>query len=285
MHLCSTRSTRTQQCTLTLHVCVRSVAVFSALVRQGSQVFGLPSFVLVRRSLLATWTTPTLSVRCLMTWSSGLPTVRRPDVWESVTRGRFLRSSMPRRLTVLRNTPMSWSARSTSCMVSSRCCAEYDWVLAQSDLLVGKHGLPKRFSPLARVLNEIAAYLHFPALSTELTVFTQDHPSASDTWKCCSSHVSQIGGHQIPRGGPTRVSYVAVCIPSSSRCFLRRTRNPTPISALRANMSFVRLLDVPCRVDELIPEWLNLPTRSSRCDDTASWHPRRPADGQQRAAF
>ena len=30
-------------------------------------------------------------------------------------------------------------------------------------------------------------------------------------------------------------------------------------------MSFVRLLDVPCRVDELIPEWLNLPTRSSRC--------------------
>ena len=33
----------------------------------------------------------------------------------------------------------------------------------------------------------------------------------------------------------------------------------------RANLSFVRLLDVPCRVDELIPEWLNLPTRSSRC--------------------
>ena len=121
VHLCRTRSTRTQQCTLTLHVCVRSVAVLSALVRQGSQVFGLPSFVIVRRSLLATWTTPTLSVRCLMTWSSGLPTVRRPDVWESVSRGRFLRSPMPRRLTVLRSTPMSWSALSTSCMVSPRC--------------------------------------------------------------------------------------------------------------------------------------------------------------------
>ena len=32
MHLCSTRSTRTQQCTLTLHVCVRSFAVFCAFL-------------------------------------------------------------------------------------------------------------------------------------------------------------------------------------------------------------------------------------------------------------
>ena len=78
--------------------------------------------------------------------------------------------------------------------------------------------------PLIVTVNEIAAYLQLPALSTELTVFYPGSsllsPSASETWKCCSSHFSQVGDQQIPRGGPTRVSYVAVCTPSSSRCFV-----------------------------------------------------------------
>ena len=75
------------------------------------------------------------------------------------------------------------------------------------DLLEGKHGLQKRSSLLARELNEIAAYLHLPALGTEHTVFYPGSsllsPNASDTWKYCSSHVSQVGGQQIPREGPT----------------------------------------------------------------------------------
>ena len=55
-------------------------------------------------------------------------------------------------------------------------------------------------------LNELAAYLHLLAIGAVLTVFTQE---------CCLYSV------ELP----------LVC--------LRRTRNPTPISALRANMSFV----------------------------------------------
>ena len=60
VHLCRTRSTRTKQCTLTLYVCVRSVAVFSAFMsRQGRQ--NLRPFVprrsvrYVTRSCLSTW--------------------------------------------------------------------------------------------------------------------------------------------------------------------------------------------------------------------------------------
>ena len=55
-------------------------------------------------------------------------------------------------------------------------------------------------------LNELAAYLHLLALGAVLTVFTQE----------CSLY---------------SVELPLVC--------LRRTRNPTPISALTANMSFV----------------------------------------------
>ena len=85
-------------------------------------------------------------------------------------------------------------------------CSFPNQVLAQPELLEGKHGLQKRSSPLARELNEIAAHLHLLALGAELTVFTQE---------CCLYAV------ELP----------LIC--------LRRTRNPTPISALRANMSFV----------------------------------------------
>ena len=117
-------------------------------------------------------------------------------------------------------------------------CSFTNQVLVQPDLLEGKRGLQKRSSLLARESGVFApsctrygAHRFYPGSS----LFS---PNASDTWKCCSSHVSQVGGQQIPRGGPTRVSYVAVCTPSSSRCFcLRRTRNPTP--KLRANRSFV----------------------------------------------
>ena len=69
-------------------------------------------------------------------------------------------------------------------------CSFTNQVLAQPDLLEGKHGPPKRFSPLARELNEIAAYLHLPALSTELTFFTQDH-------RCCRQTLP-IPGSVVP---------------------------------------------------------------------------------------
>ena len=114
----------------------------------------------------------------------------------------------------------------------SHCCCQNAHAAKDPLLLTSAKKHPTQFcfsmrlqcDPLNVTVNEIAAYLQFPALSTELTVFYPGSslwsPSASDTWKCCSSHVSQVGGQQIPRGGPTRVSYVAVCTPSSSHCFV-----------------------------------------------------------------
>ena len=69
VHLCRTRSTRTQQCTLTLHVCVRSVAVLSAL--RFLQVARCLRPPVPRRSVryVRTSTTSTWRLYCLSTWS------------------------------------------------------------------------------------------------------------------------------------------------------------------------------------------------------------------------
>ena len=107
-------------------------------------------------------------------------------------------------------------------------CSFTNQVLAQPDLLEGKHGLQKRSSLLARELNEIAAYLRLPALGAELTVFTQE---------CCLYPV------ELP----------LIC--------LRRKRNPTPISALRANMSFVHCCLCPAVLTNCSQSGLDVPTR------------------------